>query len=187
MSMELYRRRYARRAQVGAALGIALLGVVGLAFLGVGGSSALGPGAEGPPVRALLVDETRTLQASLLVNLLAAALRETGLFELEAVFPDVESSFDDPLGVNPAPTTARYELILIVPREEELQRLRQLWIVTCPLTHRTRPALLRAVRAIQGLVEEGSGGRLRAVSVMDDAIPGVFAAIFERHGWLVCE
>jgi len=178
MSMELYRRRYGRRAQVGAALGIALLGVVGLSALGVGERRE-------PPVRALLVDETRTLQASLLVNLLAATLRETGLFELEAVFPDVESSFDDPLGVNP--TTARYELILIVPREEELERLRQLWLVTCPLTHRTRPALLRAVRAIQGLVEEGSRGRLRAVSVADDAIPGVFAAIFERHGWLACE
>lgn len=35
-----------------------------------------------------------------MVNALAKALKETGLFTLEAKFVDVKSSFDDPLGVN---------------------------------------------------------------------------------------
>lgn len=176
MSIELYRWRYIRGFFVSVLLSL-LLGWSGLPF-GVAASSPA-------PVEMLLVDETQTLQASLLVNLLAATLQRTGLFEIEAQFVDVPSSFDDPLGENL--TDARYELILIVPREQELEALRQLWIATCPLTHQTRPGLLQGVRTIQQLVEEGSRGQLRAVSVTDDAIPGYFATLFEKHGWLECD
>lgn len=140
--------------------------------------------AQPEPVRMLLVDETQTLQASILVNVLAAALQETGLFEIEAVFPEVASSFDDPLGEN---TTGRvYEMIVIVPREEELRHLRQIWIATCPLTRKTRPEILRGVELLQQMVEERSQGLLRALSVREDALPGYFAALFEKHGWLRC-
>ncbi len=162
---------------VGGAVSLALL------LLGVWGpAGALR--AQPEPVRMLLVDETQTLQASLLVNAMAAALQETGLFEIEAVFPEVASSFDDPLGEN---TTGRvYEMIVIVPREEELRNLRQIWIATCPLTHETRPEILQGVELIQQMLEERAQGLLRAVSVRDDALPGYFAALFEKHGWLRC-
>jgi hypothetical protein len=171
MSKELYRKRY-----IGG-----LLVVCGL-LLGFGASGA--SQARPEPVRTLLVDETQTLQASLLVNAMAAALQETGLFAIEAVFPEVESSFDDPLGEN---TTGRvYEMIVIVPREEELRALRQIWIATCPLTHETRPEILQGVELIQRMLEERARGLLRALSVRDDALPGYFAALFEKHGWLRC-
>ena len=171
MSKELYRNRYIRG--IGLSVSLALL-------LGFGGALQ----AQPEPVQMLLVDETQTLQASLLVNVMAAALQETGLFEIEAVFPDVESSFDDPLGEN---TTGRvYEMIVIVPREEELRNLRQIWIATCPLTHETRPEILQGVRLIQQMLEERAQGLLRALSVRDDALPGYFASLFEKHGWLHC-
>ncbi len=181
MSMELYRKRY-----ITWMLGLVMLGVLVVLGGDVGLTYAqLGQDAPSRPVRMLLVDETQTLQASLLVNLLAATLQRTGLFEIEAQFVDVPSSFDDPLGENP--TDARYELILIIPREQELEAMRQLWIATCPLTHQTRTELLQGVQTIQQLIEEGSQGQLRAVSVNDDAIPGYFATLFEKHGWLECD
>ena len=181
MSMELYRKRY-----ITWALGVVLFSV--LATLSGDAKltyAQLEREEPSQPVRMLLVDETQTLQASLLVNLLAATLQRTGLFEIEAQFVDVPSSFDDPLGINPS--ERRYELILIIPREQELEAIRQLWIATCPLTHQTRPELLQGVQTIQRLIEEGSQGQLRAVSVNDDAIPGYFATLFMKHGWLECD
>jgi hypothetical protein len=136
------------------------------------------------PVQLLLVDETKTLQASLLVNVMAATLQQTGLFEIEAFFADVESSFDDPLGEN---TTDRvYEMVVIVPREETLESMRQIWIATCPITHETRPEIAAGVRTIQQLLEERAQGQLKALGVLDDALPGYFASLFEKHGWLEC-
>lgn len=136
------------------------------------------------PVELLIVDETQTFQGSLLVNLLAATLKLTGLFNIDARFVTVSSSFDDPLGLNP--TERRYELILIVPRGVEQGTLRQLWIASCPITHATRPEILQGIQVIQELISEGSQGRIEAVGVRDDAIPGIFATIFERNGWLRC-
>ncbi len=178
MSIKLYRRRYMR------ALLAMLLG--GLIVLGAAAPSAPAQGTQqaSAPVQLLLVDETRTLQASLLVNVMAAALQRTGLFEIEAVFANVESSFDDPLGENS--TDRVYEMVVIVPREEELQNMRQIWIATCPITHETRPEIAAGVRTIQRLLDERSQGLVKALSVLDDALPGYFASLFEKHGWLEC-
>jgi hypothetical protein len=136
MSIKLYWKRYKR------------LFVVGFVLI-LTGSAPL-PAQEAPspvPVDLLLVDETQTLQASLLVNVLAATLKRTGLFEIEAVFARVSSSFEDPLGVNP--TERRYEMVLVIPRGIEQGTLRQIWIVTCPLTHATRPEVLQGIQTIQ--------------------------------------
>ena len=175
MSIKLYRRRYMR------ALFIVLIG----GLIALGAASPPAPAQEtSAPVQLLLVDETRTLQASLLVNVMAATLQRTGLFEIEAVFANVESSFDDPLGENP--TDRVYEMIVIVPREEELQNMRQIWIATCPITHETRPEIAAGVRTIQRLLDERSQGLVKALSVLDDALPGYFASLFEKHNWLEC-
>ncbi len=138
--------------------------------------------AEAPKVEMLLVDETQTLQASILVQILAQALNRTGLFELEAKIVHVQSSFDDPLGPNP--TDTRYELILIIPRGVEDGSLRQLWIATQPITHETRPELVAGIETIKSLIAQGTAGRLAALGVMDDLMPAWFAAIFTRNGWL---
>lgn len=173
MSIRLYRKRYVALALIGALL-------MGMAV------PAQPERQEAiAPVTLLIVDETRTFQASLLVNLLAAALHKTELFDIEAKFVEVASSFDDPLGVNS--TAKRYELILVVPRGIEQGLLSQIWIATCPLNHGTRPEIHQGVQTIKILVAEGSKERVRALGVNDDALPGYFARLFELHGWLRCE
>ncbi len=158
-------------------LAILLIGLLLLSGGGVAGSQA-----EMEKVDLLLVDETQTLQASILVQILAQALKNTGLFQLEAKWANVQSSFDDPLGSNS--TGEQYEMILIVPRGLEDGSLRQLWIATRPITHQTRWEILAGIQAIQALIEQGSQGQLQAVGVMEDLIPAWFAAIFARNGWL---
>lgn len=130
----------------------------------------------------LLVDETQTLQASLMVQIYARALQESGLFNFDAKIARVESSYDDPLGVNS--TEKKYELIVIVPRGIEDGSVPQIWLITKPIGPQTRPELLAALELIRRRVEQGSAGLFRALTVMDDGALGIFASVFERHGWL---
>ncbi|MCS6937350.1 MAG: hypothetical protein NZ610_07785 [Candidatus Bipolaricaulota bacterium] len=138
--------------------------------------------AQGSKIDLLLVDETESLQASLMVQVYARALQETGLFNLEAKIVRVRSSYDDPLGVNP--TDKKYELIVIVPKGIEDGSVPQIWLITKPIGPQTRPELLKALALIRQQVDQGSGGLFKALTVMDDAILGIFATIFERNGWL---
>ena len=130
----------------------------------------------------LLVDETQTLQASLMVQVYARALQESGLFNFDAKIVSVQSSYDDPLGVNL--TEKRYELIVIVPRGIEDGSVPQVWMITRPIGPQTRPQLLVAMELVRQRVEQGSGGLFKALTVMDDGALGIFSSVFERHGWL---
>lgn len=138
-------------------------------------------GQGGPPFKLLIVDETRTFAISMRVELLARALKRTGLFDLSAKVVEVESSFVDPLqGLEP---DQRYDLILIVPRGLDDWTVRQLWLVTRPFNE-VSPGLIQAVGVVKGLVAQVSQGLTAAVDVTEDAIPGIFATIFIRKGWL---
>ncbi len=149
--------------------------VVGLLLWSVGEAAA-------QPVALLVVDETQTLQASLMVQAFAKALQDTGLFDLEAKFVTVQSSYDDPLGVNS--TDKQYELIVIVPRGIEDGSVPQIWLITKPIGPQTRPELLAAIELIRQRVAQGSSGLFKALTVMDDGALGIFSSVFERHGWL---
>lgn len=143
-------------------------------WLWVGGADA--------KVDLLLIDETQTLQASLLVQSFAKALQETGLFNFNAKIVNVQSSYDDPLGPNT--THKKYGMILIVPRGIEDGSIPQIWMITRPIHSGTRPEMTEALQTIKKIVDQGSGGQFKAVSVMEDAALGIFATTFERNGWL---
>lgn len=145
-----------------------------------------GPGLRGQeeqPARfqLLIADETTSFTASMAVELLARALKRTGLFDLSARIADVDSSFADPLrGQQPE---KRYDIIIIVPRGVQDGTVRQVWIVTRPF-HEVSEGLRTAVALIKEIVNGGAQGRLTAVDVTEDAIPAIFATLFIREGWL---
>lgn len=155
------------------------LGLCALVALGLVASEGH---AQSPKIDLLLVDETQTFQASLMVQIYARALQETGLFNFEAKIVSVQSSYDDPLGVNT--TGKKYELIVIVPRGIEDGSVLSIWLITKPIGPQTRPELLRALQLIRERVTQGSGGLFRALTPMDDSALGIFATVFEHHGWL---
>ncbi len=155
------------------------LGLLALVTLGLLGSDSI---AQPSKVDLLLVDETQTLQASLMVQVYARALQESGLFHFDAKIVSVQSSYDDPLGVNA--TEKRYELIAIVPRGIEDGSVPYIWLITKPIGPQTRPELLQGIELIRQRVAQGSGGLLKALTVMDDGALGIFASVFEHHGWL---
>ncbi len=150
----------------------------------LGGWLALGGfGQQEQPPRfdLLIVDETRTFNSSIRVEVLARAVKGTGLFELSARIVQVDSSFAHPLqGLEP---DRRYDVILVVPRGIDEQTVRQLWIATRPLTE-VSPGLRQAVGLLQEIANKVFQGAAEAVDVAEDLIPGFFATIFIREGWL---
>ena len=160
-----------------------VLALLALALLGWSG-----PGVaqvDGDKLNVLIVDETKTFEASLFVNMAAGALKQTGMFNVEATFVDVDSSFDDPLGPNESGSV--YDIIAIVPRALEKRELTQIWLATCPYLPGGPDRLQRGVETIQDLVAEQSRGVLTALGVHDDGVPGFFATIFSNNGWLSCD
>ncbi len=170
-----------RRWVVPTVLSLALMALLAAPPLAAAQSSA---DAAPDRVDLLIVDETKTFRASLVVNALAGGLNQTGLFHVNAVFPDVASSYDDPLGRNSG--EALYEIILVVPRADVLFGLGQLWIASCGIPHQASPAAIEGVRAIQALIAENAQLDVQALSVTDDGMPGYFATLFMKNGWLPC-
>ena len=164
------------------ALGLVLAALVSLAPLNAMAQSDGEPGAD--PLDLLIVDETKTFQASLLVNAIASGLQRTAMFNTAAVFPDVGSSFADPLGENTG--DARYDVILVVPRAEVLFGLRQVWIASCDLPHEASPKVIRGVRTMEAIIERNDQLEINALRVDEDALPGYFATLFMNNGWLRC-
>ncbi|MGQ9477337.1 MAG: hypothetical protein ACUVRH_02455 [Candidatus Bipolaricaulia bacterium] len=139
-----------------------------------------GPGG-GPPFQLLIVDETGTFASSMRVEVLARALKRTGLFALSARVVKVESSFADPLqGLEP---DKRYDLIVIVPRGIDDRTVRQVWIATRPFPEISEE-LRSAVAMVKAIADKIFTGVAEAVDVTEDAIPGLFATIFIKEGWL---
>lgn len=129
----------------------------------------------------LIVDETKTFSSSIRVQVLASLLNKSGQFELSARFVDVPSSFADPLqGLEP---DRRYDLILIIPRGIDDGTVRQLWVVSRPF-HEISEGLREAIALLKQLAGRVFTGAAEAVDVTDDLIPGYFATLFIREGWL---
>jgi hypothetical protein len=163
-----------------------LLAVLVLALLLSIGGSAIGSFAQDQGqgeerFNLLIVDETRTFSSSMCVEVLARAVKRTGLFDLSAKIIDVSSSFDDPLqGKEP---DRQYDVVLIVPKGIDDGTVKQLWIATRPFTE-----ISEELRGAVGTIKEIANGIFRgaaeAVDVTDDLIPGYFATIFIKEGWL---
>lgn len=126
------------------------------------------------PLEALIIDETKTLEESVCVELLARGMVASGLFALEA-------RSDITLGPNPS--EKRYDLIVIIP-----EKIRQVWLITSDIPVKLPELLQRALLLIKDLVAQiysGSGCTARkAVDTDDDLAPALYATIFARNSWL---
>jgi len=126
-------------------------------------------------VRLLIIDETHSIQSSLQVAQFARALKETGLFEIDAMTTI-------PVDGNLSGKT--YDLAVIVP-----EKLSQLWIVTADLPERLSipvQAAFQGVKEIASRVYEGERSLdARAVAdVTEDLFPAIYGGLLAKNGWL---
>ncbi len=132
-------------------------------------------------VRLLLVDETKTLENSMRVQVLASLAKKTGQFALSARIADVASSFDHPLA-GQRPDTA-YDIVMVFPKGLDDDTVNQVWIVTRPIDRNMRSQVKTALTILHGLGQKVFPG-ISFADVTQDLIPGYFAALLIQEGWL---
>ncbi|MFN4218997.1 MAG: hypothetical protein ACK4HB_06940, partial [Candidatus Bipolaricaulia bacterium] len=120
---------------------------------------SLGEQTLAQPLETLIIDETKTLEGSVCVELLAWAMVASGLFALEA-------RFDIPLGPNPS--GKRFDLIVIIP-----EKIPQIWLITADIPVKLPEPLQKALLFIKDIVAQihsgaGSCTARRSVDVADD-------------------
>ncbi|MEA3238726.1 MAG: hypothetical protein U9Q94_02965 [Candidatus Bipolaricaulota bacterium] len=152
---------------------VAIAVTIGFVFALVSG--ALAQGTDTEPVRLLIIDETHSIQSSLQVAQFARALKETKLFEIDAMTTI-------PVDVNLSGQA--YNLAVIVP-----EKLNQLWIVTADLPDKLSIPVQIAFQIVQEIasrVYEGDRSLdARAVAdVTEDLFPAIYGGFLVKNGWL---
>lgn len=135
-------------------------------------------GNEAPstePPRLLIIDETHSIQSSLQIGQFARALKETGLFDMDA-------RTDIP--VNGNSEGPAYDLVLIAP-----ERPSQIWIVTADLPATLSPSVQASFQVLKKtalLVYEGerSLDARSVVDVTEDLFPAIYGGLLAGNGWL---
>jgi len=144
-------------------------------------------GAEVPqptaaPFRVLLVDCTTTLESTIRVGGLAGGIRQSGLAELNVLFSDVASPYDDPLAGRPLPT-APFDLILIIPRGVGDGTASVVWLLVVgnPEGNPTASSALKLLSAGMSLV---FGSNVCGAGPLDDLWATLTASLYAAEGWL---
>jgi hypothetical protein len=134
------------------------------------------------PYRVLLVDGTKTLEATLRVGGLAGAIRQSGLAEVSVIFSDATSTFADPLVGQPLPATP-FDLIIIIPRGIGDGTSDLVWLVVAgsPSANPAASSALSLLSSGMGLV---FGGGVRALGPLDDLWATLTASLYVAEGWL---
>jgi len=131
------------------------------------------PGAE--QVRLLIIDETHSIQSSLQIGQFARELKETGLFEIDAMTT---------IPVDGNLSGQAYDLAVIVP-----EKLSQVWIVTADLLDKLSIPVQIAFQIVQELASRVYEGDqpldARAVAdVTEDLFPAIYGGLLAKNGWL---
>jgi len=141
-----------------------------------------GAACAAEPYRVLLVDGTKTLEATLRVGGLVKAIRQSGLAEVSVAFTDEESPYADPLAGKLAPALP-YDIIIIVPRGIGDGTSNVVWLLVggSPFASPAASAALAALGSGMNLV---FGEGIRGLGPLDDLWATLTAALYVTEGWL---
>lgn len=134
------------------------------------------------PYRVLLVDGTKTLEATLRVGGLAGAIRQSGLAEVSVLFTDVVSPYDDPLAGREAPAEP-YDLVLIIPRGVGDGSADIVWVLVGDAVG-VSPELASSFNLLSSGIGMAFAGAVRALSPLDDLWALFTSALYASEGWL---
>ncbi len=138
--------------------------------------------AGAAPYRVLLVDGTKTLEATLRVGALAGAIRQSGLAEVSVIFSDATSPFADPLVRQPLPT-APFDLIIVIPRGVGDGTSDVVWLLVAG-SPSANPAASSALSLLSSGMGLAFGGGVRGLGPLDDLWATLTASLYAAEGWL---
>lgn len=132
--------------------------------------------------RVLIVDGTKTLEATLRVGGLAGAIRQSGLAEVSVLFTDAASPYDDPLAGRSAPAEP-YDLVLIIPRGVGDGSADVVWVLVGNAVAAS-PDLASSFTLLSSGIGMAFAGAAHAQSPLDDLWALFTSALYVAEGWL---
>ncbi len=136
---------------------------------------------EAASYRVLVVDGTKTLEATMRVGGLVGAIRQSGLAEVSVLFTDAVSPFDDPLAGEPLPASP-FDLIIIIPRGIGDGTTDIVWLLGAGGLA-ANPDASSAISLLSSGMALVFGG-VRTFSPLDDLWATLTACLYVTEGWL---
>lgn len=134
------------------------------------------------PHRVLVVDGTKSLEATLRVGGLVSAIRQSGLAEVSVLFTDAVSPYADSLAGKPLPATP-YDLIIVIPQGVGDGTADMVWLLAAG-NLAADPGASSAVALLNSGMGLVFGGAIRAVTALDDLWALFTSALYVAQGWL---
>jgi len=158
---------------------------VALAILALGGLIAVAQQEEAaPPVRLLVVDETKTFLSTMRVGAFVGVLKGTGIFSVDVRFADVTSSWDDPLaGLTPEPDLEPYDIVLVIPLGIDDATVDWVMVVTDGLAA-LPPSVLGGLGLIGQVVDGVFEGNVRTIGIYDHLLVALLHGVYLAEGWM---
>ena len=162
------------------------LGVLFLIGAMLLGWSAMAVGQElPPPIRVLLIDETKTFTSTMRVAGTIGALRQMGLFDVSVRLADVDTDYADPLaGIAPESDQEPFDFILILPRGLDTKTGVSIWLVSDGFNVLSSFAR-GAVDLVSTVVDQVFAGSGQTIDVSEDLWPGFLQAAYVLKGWML--
>ena len=135
-------------------------------------------------LRILFVDETRSFELSMRIQGLVKGLRDRQELEVDAMSVEVNNPTINPVKKIPEEP---YDLVIIVPPTIETGAIKQVWLITKPITEfplNERRKVMGQLDQLKGAVSQAFEGKISPVGVDDDLIPAYFSTLFLREGIL---
>lgn len=144
------------------------------------GLSAWGQSEQVGKISLLLIDETKTFQQSMKIEVLARNIKKIEFFELSAKIADVQLSYENPLKGEKA--DKKYDLIVLFPKGLDDARVQEVWILSAPINHQMKPLLKEGIKTLSLMIEKIF--QVEAVDVSESLFPALLAGIFLQNGWI---
>ncbi len=128
----------------------------------------------------LIIDETKTFQQSMRIEVLAGNIQKMGIFDLSAEIADVESSYENPLKRKTA--DKKYDLILLFPKGLDDVSVQEVWLLSAPINHRMKSPVREGIETLSSMIERIF--QVEAVDVSESLFPALLAGVLLRNGWI---
>lgn len=134
--------------------------------------------------RLMVVDQTKTLEFAMRVQGLIGALKNRPELTVKAKTAKVDFPTENPLK---GEEDLSVDVVIIVPHAIETGQVKQIWIVTRPLSSiplEARPRITQLLEQLRDGIRQAFSGKVEPVGVNDDVIPAYFATLFMKQGVL---
>lgn len=145
--------------------------------------SAGGQGAQSDKVSKislLLIDETKSFQQSMKIEVFARNIKRIKIFDLSAKIVDIKSSYQNPLESKTA--DKEYDLILIFPKGLDDASVQEVWILSAPINCQMKPLVKEGIRTLSSMIEKIF--QAEAVDASESLFPALLSGILLQDGWI---